>query len=339
MKKMLEYREPPFCAVHYLASHGVVALENPKGIRWFYHNCTGLSCDRRFLDGYTTPALAVTPHGVLANPNVDSYIVNAWFCPEDMLKTVKRMLDKGYYVLFNHVDDYYVAGKTFAGERHFYHDGLILGYDEEENTLTLAAYSDKWNYGVFETPADGFLRGVMAAAEAGEHPRLIASRARECDIPLDISAVVRNIGAYLKKDVTVCDAGARGAVQGIDVQLCLVRYLELLADGGIPYERMDWRIMRLLWEQKKCLCGCIREIERAFSLSDTLSRNYQAVVDSANLLRIQYARYHMKRDDALIPKMTDRILKIREKEASLLEAFLEEMERQGSINAVEHTEK
>jgi hypothetical protein len=114
--------------------------------------------------------------------------------------------------------------------------------------------------------------------------------------------------------------------------------LELLAEGGIPYEKMDWRVMRLLWEQKKCLCGCIRAVERALSFSDEVSRSYQAVVDSANLLRIQYARYHMKRDDALIPKMTARMLNIKENEVLLLEKLMEEVKKRGNEDAVGHIE-
>ena len=339
MRTELEYREPPFCAYHYMASHGVVALENPSGMVWFYQNCTGLSCGRRFLDGYTAPELAVTRHGILANPHIDSYIVNAWFCPEDMRKTAKRMLDMGYYVLFDHVDDYYVEGKSFFGERHFYHDGLILGYDDTAGTLILAAYNNKWSYGVFETSMDGFMKGLLAAAEAGERPRFIAARAKkEEPSSLDIPAVFRTVEAYLRTNPTVHDCAARGEVRGTDVHLCLVRYLELLAEGGIPYEKMDWRVMRLLWEQKKCLCGCIREVERALSFSDEVSRSYQAVVDSANLLRIQYARYHMKRDDALIPKMTARMLNIKENEVLLLEKWMEKVKKRGNEDAVEYIE-
>ena len=108
MKTCLSYREPLFATYHYLASHGVVAQENPTGIRWFFNHAVGLSCSGAFQKGYSSPKLSVFPYGVLADGNLDTYIVNICFSPEDSLKIIKRMIDAGYYVLFDHVDDYYL---------------------------------------------------------------------------------------------------------------------------------------------------------------------------------------------------------------------------------------
>ena len=46
----------------------------------------------------------------------------------------------------------------------------------------------------------------------------------------------------------------------------------------------------------------------------------------------------MKRDDALIPKMTARMLNIKENEVLLLEKWMEKVKKRGNEDAVEYIE-
>ncbi len=71
------------------------------------------------------------------------------------------MLENGYYVLFHGVDDYYVKGKSWYKEKHFGHDGLICGVDNETKEYIIAAYDKQWIYRTFKTPQRGFAAGVF----------------------------------------------------------------------------------------------------------------------------------------------------------------------------------
>ena len=327
MKTCLSYRDPLFATYHYLASHGVVAQENPTGIRWFFNHAVGLSCSGAFQKGYSSPKLSVFPYGVLADGNLDTYIVNICFSPEDSLKIIKRMIDAGYYVLFDHVDDYYLDGKSFFGERHFYHDGLILGYDEGADTFVLAAYDIGWNYGVWETPMPSFLKGVLSAASEGEHPRLVAARSKPDPVALDLPRIADAFRTYLGAEPF--SEENQEMISGISVHDALIRYLELLDAGEIPHEKMDWRIMRLLWEQKKCVLGCLEDIEKTLLQETTLSCAYRSITEMSNLLRIQYALYHRKQQKNLVPVMSEKLKKIKENEAILLPKLTEKMKERG----------
>ena len=322
MKKQLPYAEPPFCTYHHMASHGVIALQNPTGYLWFLNDCVPLSCDRRFLSGYGSPGLGVFKFGVFGDPNLVIYQVSAKFCPEDMMKMVHRMLDEDYYVVFDHVDDYYIDGKSFFGERHFYHDGLILGYDDEKGTFTLAAYNGKMQYGVFETPISSFERGMNAALEAGESARFLAVKPKSREEKLDLPYISDALAVYLDSDFEKYPTTGTGTVCGVVVHDYLVLYLEELASGRIPHDKLDWRIMRLLWEHKKCMLDRLRAVEAALSLSDELSRAYEAVVSESDLIRMLYAMYHKKPSGTLIPMMERKLHKIREDEQALLGSIL-----------------
>ncbi len=62
---------------------------------------------------------------------------------------IRAMLDKGIYVAFSNVDDYYIEGKSWYKERHFSHDGLLCGYDRNDKTYCMYAYDSKWMYRKF----------------------------------------------------------------------------------------------------------------------------------------------------------------------------------------------
>ncbi len=48
---------------------------------------------------------------------------------------IHNLVDAGYFVYFFGVDDYYVPGKSWYRERHFDHDGMIFGYDQENENI------------------------------------------------------------------------------------------------------------------------------------------------------------------------------------------------------------
>ena len=57
---------------------------------------------------------------------------------------IRSLIDNGYYVAFGGVDDYYMEGKSWYQEKHFDHDGLIVGYDQNDKTYTIYAYDQNW---------------------------------------------------------------------------------------------------------------------------------------------------------------------------------------------------
>jgi hypothetical protein len=102
-------------------------------------------------------------------------------------------------------------------------------------------------------------------------------------------------------------------------------YIDKLYDGSIPYERMDWRIFRLLWEHKTVMLERILKTEAITGVC-TISDEYKKLVHETNTLRMIYATHHMKRKDAVLPGISKKLLDIKDREEKLLTEFVEKVE-------------
>ena len=98
-------------------------------------------------------------------------------------------------------------------------------------------------------------------------------------------------------------------------------YLDKLIDGSIPYERMDRRIFRLVWEYEKLMLERIIKLEDMFDFSGAFSEDYKKIVEYADDIRMLYASYHMRRRDSILPKIKEILDKLYKEERVLLKAF------------------
>ena len=101
-----------------------------------------------------------------------------------------------------------------------------------------------------------------------------------------------------------------------------VSYLDKLLDGSIPFERMDRRIFRLLWEHKHLMTERIKKIEETFLFKSSVSAQYETIEKEADTLRMLYATYSMKKRDSLLMKIRSRLIELNNKEKKLLTELL-----------------
>lgn len=73
------------------------------------------------------------------------------------------MLDNGFYVAFSGVDDFYIEGKSWYKEQHFNHDGLIIGYNDENKTFSIVAH--RWIFTAFETSQACFVEAMTVLCD------------------------------------------------------------------------------------------------------------------------------------------------------------------------------
>ena len=206
----------------------------------------------------------------------------------------KTMLDDGYYVAFSGVDDYYVKGKSWYREQHFNHDGLIIGYDDDNGTLAIAAYDQRWIFTVFNTPQECFMEGLQALCEKSSYGGIHAVKAKNEAQELNLRAIYEAVKGYLSSDIESYPLTDAGNANGIIVYDYICMYLDKLADGSIPYERRDRRIFRLIWEHKKCMLGRIRAVEEQCKWDASLSADYNEVVALADKIRFIYSKFVIK---------------------------------------------
>lgn len=252
---------------------------------------------------------------------------------------IRNLIDAGYYVYFCGVDDYYVNGKSWYKERHFRHNGTICGYNQSDKTFCIYAYDSNWIYQKFWTPQKSFNKGREVMFKKGEPGSLCIIKPRQDKVEFSVQTALEGIVDYLDSDLVKYPEDGEGNVRGIIVHEYIAKYVSKLFDGSIPYERMDRRVFRLIWEHKKVMHERIEKIEQCLQLRNEISGKYKHLVSEANNMRMLYASHHMKRRDSVLPIIKRKLLKLMDDERELLTLLIEVARKETNNEAVEVSQK
>lgn len=323
---MLPYVEPMYSTYNGLASAGIPAKQNDTSDNWYYNNTLNWHCTRKFLHGFTSPQLSLSCGSIWNIPFLDKIGVCTRVARRCAFDIIKTMIDDGFYVEFCGVDDYYVKGKSWYKEQHFNHDGLIIGYDDENGTLFIAAYDKRWMFTVFETPQECFMEGMNVLCNKGTYGGLYAVRATNEPQKLNIENIYNELKKYLSSNINDYPLDDPDLVWGVVVYDYLCMYLDKLADGSVPHERRDRRVFRLVWEHKKCMLGRIKAVEELYGWDNKLSSAYEKAVELANKIRFIYSKFVIKYSNRHLENIQVLLMQIKILELNLLGRFLKDIE-------------
>ncbi len=321
---------PVFTTYHYQGDAAILLAQNSTLTRWYWNACTSLQCDLRFLDGFSSLGLTVPNSAIGDIPYAFKVKVPYMFLKRSTNTVIMHMLDEGYGVVFGGVDDFYLPGKTFFKTRHFPHDGVICGYDRSKKTFTILAYDEKWVYRTFDIPWSCFAAGIRARKKDAKlwTVKFTACRMMGDRIPLDGERIVKGLRVYLDTANEANWQEQRGTISGTVVHVCMARYLEMLRDGDIPYEKKDWRIFRLLWEHKKCMLERLRAMEEKYRITEKGSELYTKVVAESDRMRMLYALCAAKNQPHVpyLDSLIRGVIGLREQEMRIITPWLNEAE-------------
>ena len=321
--------EPMYSTYHYQTPSTAFIVNNPSIRNWTLNEVMILTCTIHFLNGFTTPQLDVVKSFWDDNPNFKKKWYDMYFLEKYTNIIIRNLLDRGYYVYFTDIDDYYVKGKSWYHKRHFNHDGCICGYNQEDKTFCIYAYDENWIYRKFWTPQKTFSEGRKAEFKKGQYGIICGLRPTEDNIEFNHQRALENIELYLNSTRVPFRKGGDNTRYGIVVHEYLAKYLDKLYDGSIPYERLDRRIFRLIWEHKKVMLERIEMIEKTLQIDNSISDAYKAVVREADNCRMLYAAYHMKQRNSILPTIQSKLLSLKSQEEILLTELLKKS--QGEI--------
>ena len=325
MKKKIELPlvEPLYSTYHYQGPGTAVLVNNPSNRNWYLNQVMILTCTRKFLNGFTTPEIGMAESSWNANPCFDKKWYGMQFLEGHVHFVIRKLLDEGYYVCFSGIDDYYVERKSWYHERHFNHDGCICGYDQENKTYCIYSYDRNWIYHKFWTTQKSFDAGRKALFKKKQYGSICGIKPKGDQIVFSHETALKKIAEYLDSNLEKYPETAEGTVSGIVVHDYIAKYVGKLYDGSIPYEKMDRRVFRMIWEHKKVMLERIKLIEDALSLDHSLSDAYKSVVREADNCRMLYAAHHMKQRNSVLPMIQKKLLSLKEKEKEILEQLLE----------------
>ena len=317
---------PMYSTYHHQGSATAIIKDNMSMRNLYLNQNMNLKCSKKFLKGYTSPQIIIVDAGCLDNPYFDTRWISSRFTKGYINPIIRELIDNGYYVVFFEVDDYYIEGKTWYKERHFPHDGLICGYDQNDKTYCIYAYDSNWIYRKFWISQKDFNAGRVAMRKKGVYSRICALKVGKEQIDFSPKIALKNIKEYLDSNLEKYPFDSEEDAYGMIVHKYIAEYVYKLYKGDIPYECMDKRVFRLIWEHKKIMLERIEKIEQCLHLSGQVSEKYQGLIAETDLIRMLYASHHMKRRDSVLPIIKNKLLKIMECEKELLTLLVEEAE-------------
>ena len=317
--------EPLYSTYHNQGPGTAIIKDNLSIRNWYLNQIMNLFCSRKFLNGYTTPEITIRDSWWSANPYLDRRMISTEFADGYINPIIREMLDRGFYVDFSGVDDFYMKGKTWYKQRHFSHDGLICGYDQNDKTYCIYAYDSNWIYQKFWIPQKDFNAGRIAMRKKGVFTTICGLKAKDDIVEFFPKIALQKIKEYLYSDLEKYPFDGEGNIYGIVVHAYIAEYVAKIYTGDIPYERMDRRVFRMIWEHKKEMLERIENIEQKLCLDNEISKKYKHLVSDADTMRMLYASYHMKRRDSILPIIKSKLLKLMEKERELLTLLVEDV--------------
>ena len=324
----METKLPLFSTYHHQMIPGVALKANLTGENWYFNECMMLQCGRRFLKGFTTPEVSVCRTEMQYIEPVEQLAYDLRFLKEDLHKLIKRMLQAGYYVAFENFDDYYIFGKSFFAQKHWNHNGLICGFDDALESYYVMAYDTNWVCRTFQTPQRCLERAMQFSKDAEGSSRLVAVKAKDRELPLQPERVKNGLKEYLSGTLKLYSPeDTQGLAFGTCVNWYVCQYLDKLRLGDIPYERLDKRVFRMLWEYRRCMQQRLEKVDAL--LQTSFGKEYEPLEKESNLMRMLYAKYSLKRDDSLLLSLKERLERLQQEEQKILERVIEALEREG----------
>ena len=324
MKKKVDLPivEPIYGTYHFQGCGSAVIYSNPSIKNWYLNEVMNLKCNRNFLFGYSTPRFSVNRSIFHDNPHLDKRQYSMKYLDGYVNTLIRKLIDNGCYVHFDVIDDYYIEGKTWYKQRHFSHDGLICGYDQEKKTYSIYAYDENWVYRKFEITQKSFNKSRRYMAKQGRYGSLYSIKPLDNIVELDPNAIISNLKEYLDSSLEKYPPTENAVAYGVVVHDYATMFIDKLYDGSIPYERTDRRAFRILWEHKRTMYDRIVETEKLLGLDTVSSTDYAVIVNDANTVRMLYASHVLKRRDSVLPVIRKKILSIKEREIEILESFI-----------------
>ena len=325
----LPFIVPNFATVQSSGAAEFAMIGHPTAYNQTLNQATNICCVRKFLRGYTTPEVSIPNILIDSYKFIEKYSVSYRYVYDFCLDIIKAMLEEKMYILYDGVDDFYLPGKSWYGTRHMHHNGIICGYDDNDETLSIAGHDINWVYNIIRVPQKSFLDGLKSSLDAQKYGNMIAYKIKENTVAeLNEKEMLKFLKEYIESDFEKYPINKDGQARGVVVHDYLAMYIEKLKDGSIPYERMDWRALRPVWEHKKCMLDRIKAVEIKNGWDSELSERYIPIVEKANNIRMMYAMYHKNHNDKLLDKIRDGLIDLGKSDRILVEEFIKKLEEQ-----------
>ncbi len=218
-------------------------------------------------------------------------------CQEgSILDFVRRQLCEGFYVNV-HLDEFYIQEKDYYGERHFVHENLIYGFDDEKQVFYAYGMAGRQQTVEFLISYEEFLLafekgklfyfcGAGYLEQEGYYPITIyqISESAACEFSEDI--LFEKLSAFLNPPENEQVEGDIH-IYGKNVYDWILQDLT----GEHVRNIVDYRVVHLLYEHKCCIRSRLEYLRQRGELSDIgqkILTEMKGIINDFQKIRFQY---------------------------------------------------
>ncbi len=273
----------------------------------------------------------------------------------DIIEYIRDCIDAGYYLVI-FADEYYLPQKLSFNKKHFVHDSLIYGYDNEKQQIKAIAFDIKHKFNKilynYEQYKKAFRSGCQYYKESGIHwmeGRLVNTIKQNKfieDYPFSIGRFLKQLRNYLDSVIDnkseyflrLIETGNEQVKYGIDVyDMFTCRLEELLRENKIS--GLGYPTVHFLYEHKQGIFKRLKYITSIYKIDNNLAEligEYQKIVDKINMMRNIFLKcmYVNREDESTfssykfqdnIRKIIDILNSVKEEESIILAAIYKKL--------------
>ena len=317
----------PLCAPIYSVSHGQGSVtsilhDNISLRNWYLNNSMVLSLSDENPSGFFRPHVDICQSGPADNPYIERQEILLTFLDGAVSRVIKNMINKGYYVYFGAIDDYYMKGRSGYHKRHYLHDGLICGYDTIDKTYSIYAYNTDMKYRVFDMPQNCFERARKSSERIGFCGSLTAMKPMQTKVEFDPYLIKTKIKEYLNPPLIKNNLEESETAYGIITHKYLIKYIEMFHNDDLNESYFELRPFKMILEHKQFMLERIKKIEKYFCINEIISSDYSSVAADAKLLWKMCLYFAKRFDKSKIPVMKSILERIDSLERDLLSRLI-----------------
>lgn len=188
----------------------------------------------------------------------------------------KSLLDDGIYIQAN-IDEQYILGKWAYNLKKYYHDSLIIGYNDEKQTFTLFARLADQNMHIIEVSYSDMMKSYM---EKGSWFLLYKYTPNE--VVLDVPLIRQELSHYFySSQSSIFVRGTKYGMKGLE-------YFCMYLTRQHKYnENMDYRLTRGLTEQKALMLSMCNYLNNnGYNLSESILALCKEAADAAQKIHL-----------------------------------------------------
>jgi len=325
----LKVAEAPIVGLQYLAYPLNVLLNYDEYRAWYYNNYIQILCNSagwyslRFFIGcnYEIP--------VLRCQALEKTTFVKMNC--DIIRVIVDALNDGWYVTSN-FDEYYLPNREAFKVKHFEHDFMIYGCNQQEESFSLLGYSNK---GLFEKTKISFLSFEKAfySQTYDENATFVLFKKRDNLIPeFDINVVKDFLYDYVysqntyERLRTLIRLDGPDDIFGMDTYQYLRNYYNDVAELKDEMGIHNIRDIHIFWEHKKCLLERIEYLynKKILQNAECINR-YKVIEREISNVRNFHMKYSITGEKYILTDIIAALNKTEQKEREILENVLKEI--------------